>query len=206
MKWLFQDPYLACGQSRPEASQSDRGFLFLHLVTSLSPGSASKKSISDKVLALFSEGMDWSAVWISLFIYCVGFFLSLSLCFFFLTFVCISAHRRGSWSVERPVGMMTSETQRGWVGEEVSHQEHCRCWRWSFVVSVTRPWGVFFSEGEKIGFRDKRSGSHSGICYFLRMWLLIFLFALLATPRGVRDLSCLAKDQTHAPCIGSLES
>lgn len=131
-----------------------------------SPGSASKKSISDKALALFSEGMDWSAVWISLFIYCVGFFLSLLLPFFFLTFVCVSAHRRGSWSVERPVGVGTSECRVGWVGEEVSHQGLCRCWRWPFVVSVTHPWGVFFSGGKKIGFRDKRSGSHSGSVTF----------------------------------------
>lgn len=73
-KWrTFQDPYLACGPKQMRPSVWPR-FPFLHRVTSLSPGSASKKSISDKVVALFSEGMDWSAVWISLFIYCVGFF------------------------------------------------------------------------------------------------------------------------------------
>ena len=33
-----------------------------------------------------------------------------------------------------------------------------------------------------------------------------FFFVLLAIPRGMRDLSCPAKDQTHTPCTGSLES
>lgn len=71
-----------------------------------------------------------SAVWISLFIYCVGFFFfsSFDSPSSSLTFVCISAHRRGSWSVERPVGMVTLRCRVGWVGEEVSYQEHCRYW------------------------------------------------------------------------------
>ena len=33
-----------------------------------------------------------------------------------------------------------------------------------------------------------------------------FFFVLLAIPQGMRDLSCPDKDQTHTPCIGSLES
>jgi len=34
----------------------------------------------------------------------------------------------------------------------------------------------------------------------------IYFFNLLAMSHGLQDLSSLTRDETHAPCIGSLES
>ena len=36
--------------------------------------------------------------------------------------------------------------------------------------------------------------------------MFLFLGVFLAVPRGMQDPSSLTRDQTHAPCSGSVES
>ena len=44
---------------------------------------------------------------------------------------------------------------------------------------------------------------HSHCFVYLFIYLFIYFFA---APFGMQDLSSPTKDQTHAPCIGSMES
>ena len=160
MKLLFQDPYLACGQRRAAASQSDHGFLFLHWVTSLVQALPLRNQFLTRLWLCFLK--EWIGLLSGLaFSYIVlHFFLSLLLPSSWLLFASQPIEEEADlWRRQMAWGPL--RCRLGCVGEEVSHQGLCRCWRWSFVVSVTHPWGVFFSGGKKIGFRDKRSGSHS---------------------------------------------
>ena len=49
---------------------------------------------------------------------------------------------------------------------------------------------------------------HQVFLLFSQAWLLpkdLFIFYFLASPLGMQDLSSPTRDQTHVPCIGSLE-
>lgn len=118
-------------------------FLFYtHQAASWSPGSASKKEISNQAFWLHSleerAGLvSWSTLSYSFSV--LSFPFAPSFC---LPCVCLSASRSGSSLVSGQLQWSPLRCRRAnRVGEEVSHQREGQCWWGPLAVSATHPGG-----------------------------------------------------------------
>ena len=80
----------------------------------------------------------------------------------------------------------------------------------SMVTSLSSFGLCFYTLGLELG-RSRRVGSSLGCLVGDGQWLNFYFFKylfiyLLATPRGMRDLSSPTRDRTRDPCSGCAES